>query len=77
MNYTLSDLRRKEVINVCDGARLGFPDDVIIDGCGNVLCLSVPCSSFRFFGKGEARHIPWKQIQRIAEETIWVKADQA
>ena len=77
MNYTLSDLRRKEVINVCDGARLGFPDDVIIDGCGNVLCLSVPCNSFRWFGKGETRHIPWKQIQRIAEETIWVKSDQA
>ena len=74
MKYTLSDLKRKEIIDMCDGARLGFPEDVVIDGCGNVLCLSVPPCGFHFpFSKCECRQIPWKNIERITEETIWVK----
>jgi len=74
MNYTLCDLRKKEIIDMCDGARLGFAEDVVIDGCGNVICLNVPSNNFRFpFGKGECRQIPWKDIHRITEETIWVK----
>ncbi len=74
MHYTLCDLRKKEVIDVCDGARLGFPEDVIIDGCGNVIFLCLASSGFRFsFSKCEPRQIPWNDIQRITDETIWVK----
>ena len=74
MTYTLCELRKKEVIDVCDGARLGFPDDVVIDACGNVLYLNIG-GGFRFsFGKADCRQIPWKDIQRITEETIWVKS---
>lgn len=75
MTYTLCDLKRKEVIDVCDGARLGFPDDIVIDGCGKVLCLCLSASGFQFpFSKNEPRQIPWKDIQRITEETIWIKS---
>lgn len=77
MHYTLCDLRKKEVIDVCDGARLGFPEDVVIDGCGNVICLRLCAPGFQLpFTKGEAQQIPWKDIQRITEETIWVKPDR-
>ena len=75
MTYTIGELRKKEVINVCDGARLGFPEDIVIDECGNVLCLCLGSSGFGFrFTRGEARQIPWKEIQRITEETIWIKS---
>ncbi len=75
MTYTVCDLKKKEVIDVCDGARLGFPEDIVIDECGNVLYLCLGSSGFGFrFGKNEVRQIPWKEIQRITEETIWVKS---
>ncbi|MBR5782616.1 MAG: YlmC/YmxH family sporulation protein [Clostridia bacterium] len=74
MNYTFRELRKKEIIDLCDGARLGFAEDLVIDGCGNILCVTVPPSGFHFpFGKGECLQIPWKNIQRITTETIWVK----
>ena len=74
MAYTLCELKKKEVIDVCDGARLGFPEDVVIDGCGNVLYLNISCGGFRLhFGKNECRQIPWNNITRITDETIWVK----
>lgn len=75
MTYTLCELRKKEVIDVCDGARLGFPEDVAIDGCGNVVYLNIGGGGFRLpFGKSDCRQIPWKDITRITEETIWVKS---
>lgn len=74
MTYTLCELQRKEVIDLCSGARMGFPDDVIIDECGNVLSLSIPPSGFKFpFSHCDPKLIPWCHIERITEETIWVK----
>ena len=31
MNCRFTDLRHKEVISACDGTRIGFIDDVIVD----------------------------------------------
>ena len=31
MNCRLTDIRHKEVISACDGCRIGFVDDVIVD----------------------------------------------
>lgn len=31
MNCNLTDLKHKEVISSCDGTRIGFVDDVIVD----------------------------------------------
>ena len=39
----LSELKRKEVINICDCKRLGFVGDVDFDACsGQILALIVP-----------------------------------
>lgn len=73
MTYTLSELRKKEVIDVISGDRIGFPDDAVIDACGNVLCLQISCGGFHIFGKRDPKEIPWKHIERITAETIWVK----
>ena len=75
LTYTVCDLRHKEVIDVCDGARLGFPEDIVFDECGKVLYLCIGSSGFRFsFSRCEPRQIPWCEIQRITEETIWIKS---
>ena len=69
------DLRIKEVINICDGARLGFVCDVEVNTCtGKVVAIIVPGEA-RFlgmFGRAEDYVIPWEDIKRIGEDIILV-----
>lgn len=70
-----ADLHDKEVINVCDGRRLGYVIDVEFDLCdGRICALIVPgeCNMLGF-GKGNDIVIPWDKIERIGEDTILVK----
>lgn len=70
-----TDLRDKEVINVCDGKRLGYISDVEFDVCeGRICAIVVPgeCNILGF-SKGEDIVIPWDKIERIGDDTILVK----
>jgi len=76
MSCRIADLRQKEVINVCDGARLGFVCDVELDirtGC--ISAIVVPGSMNFSFWKKEECVIPWCDIRRIGEEIILVEFD--
>ena len=68
-------LRCREVINVCDGCRLGYVSDLEIElESGRVLCLIVPCPG-HFFGLLPSREvyvIPWPCIRRIGCDLILV-----
>lgn len=71
-------LRQKEVINIVDGARLGFICDLVLDVCtGKICAIVVPGPSrFSFFFKGERDQvIPWKNIRKIGENVILVEMD--
>ncbi len=73
MNCRLSNLRHKEVISCCDGARIGYVDDVIVD-TKNARIVSFVIfgrmSFFNLFGKCEDYIIPWEKIELIGEDTI-------
>ena len=77
-NTTFSELRRKEIINVCDGARLGGICDLELDDCtGQITAIIVPGPS-RFFGLfrgSEEIVIPFCKIQKIGDDVILVQAD--
>lgn len=70
-----ADLRLKEVINLCDGSRLGYPCD--FEFCldeGKVLALIINVQSgFLGIGKCTEIVIPWDKIQCIGEDTILVR----
>ena len=71
----ITDLRCKEVINLCDGTRLGYVGDVELDlVCGNVTALVVPgrCRFFGLFGRGEEYCIPWECIKQIGDDIILI-----
>ncbi|MBQ8509942.1 MAG: YlmC/YmxH family sporulation protein [Clostridia bacterium] len=72
----LNDFRNKEVINLCDGTRLGFVCDVEIDlDCGNVIAILVPGDGRLFsFGKCPPIRILWCDIERIGDDVILVRA---
>ncbi len=70
-----AELREKEIINLCDGMRLGYADDFefdLTDGHITALLLNHQ-RGFLCFSKCEALHIPWGRIECIGEDTILVK----
>lgn len=70
-----ADLRRLEIINLCDGTRLGYACDFEFDKeCEKILALVVK-GSCGFFGLGRTDDliIPWHLIECIGEDTILVR----
>lgn len=77
MGDSFSCFRCKEVVNVCDGCRLGYVNDLKIDtSCGKILAIIVPgpCRFFGLFGREDDYVIPWQCIRRIGEDIILVDA---
>ena len=73
MNCRLTDIRQKEVISACDGCRIGYVDDVIVDTkCAKIVSLVIfgRSSFLGFIGKCEDYIIPWEKIELIGEDTI-------
>ncbi|HIS03051.1 MAG TPA: YlmC/YmxH family sporulation protein [Candidatus Pullichristensenella avicola] len=78
MRVTFGELKQKDVINICDGRRLGKPIDLALNNEACVSALIVP-------GPGgflnclrperEGVSIPWERIRRIGDDVILVELD--
>ena len=69
------DLRRLEIVNLCDGSRLGYACDFEFD-CEDAKILALVIrggGGFLGFGKDEDIVIPWRCIECIGEDTILVR----
>lgn len=73
MICSVNEIKAKEVINVSDGARLGFVSDVEIDlKNGRLVSLVVP-GAYRmmgFLGREEDVVIKWENIKKIGDDII-------
>ena len=70
------DFKHKEVINVSDGRRLGFVQDVNAElDSGTITSIVVPGSSnfFNFFSSDNSMIIPWSAIKCIGDDVILVE----
>lgn len=70
------DFKHKEVINIKDGKRLGFVQDVCADlGTGNITSIIVPESNkmINIFSTGNEITIPWENVKCIGEDIILVE----
>ena len=75
MRLTYSELREKDVIDVCTGKRVGFVDDLVLDtDCGRVVELSVSPHYFTLTQKAAAR-VPWSEIVCVGEDAVLVKGE--
>lgn len=75
MNSKGLDFRKKEVINIKDGKRLGFVQDVTADlKTGTITSIIVPGNSkiLGLFSSGDEICIPWEAIKCISDEIILV-----
>ena len=71
----IRDFRCKEVINVCDGCRLGYVSDlevIVPEGKVSAIIVYGPCRFFGLFGSREEFYIPWECIQRIGDDIILI-----
>ncbi|MBP3464065.1 MAG: YlmC/YmxH family sporulation protein [Clostridia bacterium] len=69
------DFKHKEVINISDGKRLGFVQDVNAElGTGVITSIVVPGNSkfFTLFSSGSEMVIPWSSIKCIGDDIILV-----
>ncbi len=73
MIVSFSDISDKEVVNLCDGKRLGYVCDADIDTeCGKIIRLGIPAKNGLFPGKNRI-YIRWENIERIGEDIILVR----
>lgn len=70
------DFKHKEVINITDGKRLGFVQDVNADlETGMITSIIVPGSTklISFFSSSNDIIIPWQNIKCIGDDIILVE----
>lgn len=75
-NVTLSELRCREVINLCDGARMGYVNDIQFNpDNGQITALIVPETAgvLGLLGRGDDAVIPWESVEKIGEDIIFVR----
>lgn len=73
---TLAALRCREVINLYDGARMGYVSDIQFDiNSGRITAFIVPETAgvLGLLGKGEDAVISWDCIEKIGEDIIFVR----
>ncbi|HEY8344665.1 MAG TPA: YlmC/YmxH family sporulation protein [Bacillota bacterium] len=71
-----SELRAREIVNILDGKKMGYPTDLEIDPhTGRITALVAPGTGkfFWLFGKHEEIVIPWNKIIRIGQDVILVE----
>ena len=69
----LSDLQRKEIINMNTGKKLGIIIDVILDISGNIRSLILEEKHIKRFAGKEEYQIEWKQIAKIGDDIILIR----
>ena len=70
------DFKHKEVINIKDGKRLGYVQDVCADlDSGIITSIIVPGSNkiINFFSSNNDIVIPWEKVKCIGEDLILVE----
>ncbi|MBO4913830.1 MAG: YlmC/YmxH family sporulation protein [Oscillospiraceae bacterium] len=76
MEQRFTELRCREVINICDGCRLGYVGDLelrIPEGEVMAIIVPGPLKFFGLFGRGEEYYIPWRCIKRIGDDVILIE----
>lgn len=75
METRIGELRYKEVIDMADGCRYGYPQDIVVElSTGQMTALVIPGRP-RFFGllgRDEDILIPWPRVRQVGEDIILV-----
>lgn len=72
---TSAQLRQKDVINLCDGTRLGCISEIEFDTCSGQICALILNTGRGLlnFSKDCNIVLPWNRIECIGEDAVLVK----
>ena len=76
----ICELREKEVVNVCDGERLGNICDIDYEERTGRICTLVipgPCKIFGIIGRDSEYLIPYECVKRIGADVVLVEIEAA
>lgn len=76
MTSRFGEFKNKEIIDVSDGAKIGYVDDIVFDTKTADVISIVVYGRYRFFGlfgREDDMIIDWKDIEIIGTDTILVK----
>lgn len=76
----ICELREKEVVNVCDGERLGNICDIDFEERTGRICTLVipgPCKIFGIVGRDSEYLIPYECVKRIGADVVLVEIEAA
>lgn len=75
---TSTQLREKDVINLCSGSRLGYIGEIEFDSCNGQICSLILCRTGGLFGfsKDAPLIIPWSRIECIGEDAVLVRISE-
>ena len=74
----ICELREKEVVNVCDGERLGNICDIDFEDRTGRICTLVipgPCKIFGIIGRDSEYLIPYECVKRIGADVVLVEIE--
>ncbi len=72
------DLKQKEVINICDGQKIGSITDLefeLCKGCITHIIIPGPCKVFGLLGREEEYVIPAACVKQIGSDVVLIEAD--
>lgn len=75
--FKVSDLNRRDIVNLADGAKLGAVKDIHIDPTTGRVMAFVLQSPRRFglLSAGRDVLVPWSKIKKIGVDTVLVELD--
>lgn len=79
MLFRISDLNRRDIVNLADGAKLGAVKDIHIDPATGTVAAFVLQGPRRFglLSAGRDVLVPWSKIKKIGVDTVLVDLEAA
>ncbi len=78
---SFSELKQKDVINICDGRKMGRPIDLILNERACVEAIVVPSCDGGLIGlikpNRDGITIPWRNVRQIGDDVILVEVEPA
>ncbi|MFZ5591379.1 MAG: YlmC/YmxH family sporulation protein [Bacillota bacterium] len=76
--FKISDLTRRDMVNIVDGSKLGPIKDVLVDlatGKITALVLESQRKKFGFFSAGGDVVVPWDRVKKIGPHAVLLELD--